>query len=634
MMGSQETEIERILESSVEDKRSRPVKKLISLVVSLCFLAPSLHAEDIFMSLTRSPIPVSDAPTNTQVIYASEFEKTSARTVGDAIESSTGVNVINTGSEGSPQVPSIRGFGGQQVLVVIDDVPQTPDYLGNVDLSRIPLDHVERIEIIRGGGSAVYGPNAEGGVIHIITKKPITKIDVQATSDAGSFSTFHNRALIGTNQGPIQAQLTASRDLSDGFQQNSSYRNTFVSGLLAVDGKRWGKLSYSGSGADGTVGLPSGTPVPIGDWNGELERQANDLVSHYTEKDRTNQFHYGNQVGKANLTGRLANNVKDLDTIQFGTESLIRTEGRNGFGGLDDPTLGGIGYEYYQRRVNSNVYGNHRSDAWGTFAQVYVLRTEKFSVTPGVRYDFDNSYGEAWSPRIQALFKPGDIWKVSASAARSFQAPSFADLYNPFVPPQFQPTDLRPEFTWTYDLGVTVKPTTSFETSVTLFHTDTKDRIALDANRGFAAMNLEKAYTNGVEAAFDYEFKIIRQKIAYTYLQAMGQNQGSEYQTLGFSPRNKVDYRADIQLPWKSMGMIDAHYLDQQWTGIDQSGVHIPDSYVMNARLSKTIGWAELFVACNNLLDRHYAETADAFNGYFPMPGRNYMGGVTVRFLK
>ena len=62
--------------------------------------------------------------------------------------------------------------------------------------------------------------------------------------------------------------------------------------------------------------------------------------------------------------------------------------------------------------------------------------------------------------------------------------------------------------------------------------------------------------------------------------------------------------------------------------------MEIPGYVVANLRLSKMIGWAELYVACNNVLDRHYAETADAFNGYFPQPGRNYLGGVTVHFLR
>lgn len=604
-------------------------------VVALAALfatAPS-HASEVFLSLTRGETPISDAPTNIEVIKSQDFEKIAARTVADVIESEPGLIVKKNGSEGSLASPSIRGYSSKQVLIVVDDVPQIPDLTGNVDLSRIPLDNVDRIEILRGGASAVYGPNAEGGVIHIITKRPITAVDVQAASEAGSYGTYHNRVQVGTDQGPVQAQVTGSRDLSDGFQQNSSDRNTDLSGFFAYDAKALGKLSYNIEGSKGTVGLPSGTPAPISDWNGDLERQANSLTDHSTETDRRNQIQYTNKLGPLDLTTRLANNVKDLDAFQFGSETLIRTEGRNAYTKVEIPGNGALGYEYYQRRLDSNVYGEHRDDAWGAFYEADFIHNEWLNLTPGVRYDEDNAYGESWSPRLQLVAKPSDLWKVSASAARSFQAPTFADLYNPFAP---LPANLKPEITWSYDLGAAVKPAPGLETSMTLFYTDTRDRITTDANHNFVAVNLDKAYSEGAEAEAEYAYKMIRQKISYTYLHAEGKDASTnyDYSTLAFSPKHKIDYRVDVSLPWKTQTTFDVLYLHRQWTGMGETGVEIPGYTVANFRLSKTIGYAELFVACNNLFDRHYAETADAFNGYFPQPGRNYLGGMTVRFLK
>ena len=296
--------------------------------------------------------------------------------------------------------------------------------------------------------------------------------------------------------------------------------------------------------------------------------------------------------------------------------------------------MGAAGYEYYQRRLDSNVYGTHRGDAWGTFFEAYFTHGDWLNFTPGVRYDEDNTYGSSWSPKVLLVVKPTDKWKMSASADRSFQAPTFADLYNPFVPPEDQPTTLNPEITWTYDLGTTYKPIDALETSVTLFYTDTKDRIALDPNKNFAAENLAKAYSQGVETSVSYQYKIVKQRLSYSYLDARGENNDSGYQTLAFTPKHKIDYRADVTLPWRTVTTFDILYLHKQWTGMDQSGVEIPGYVVANLRVSKTIGFAELFVACNNLFDRHYAQTADAFNGYFPMPSRNFLGGVTVRFLK
>ena len=153
---------------------------------------------------------------------------------------------------------------------------------------------------------------------------------------------------------------------------------------------------------------------------------------------------------------------------------------------------------------------------------------------------------------------------------------------------------------------------------------------------------MNKAYSQGVEAEAAYEFKSVRQKIGYTYLQANGidASTNGRYATLGFTPKHKIDYRADVRLPWRTMTTLNIVYLHKQWTGIDESGVEIPGYTVANLRISKMIGNAEIFVACNNLFDRHYAETADSFGNpfgsarYFPQPGRNYMGGLTVRFLK
>ncbi len=611
------------------------MKKLFTVVVTCSFLAVPLHAQEVFMSLTRSTIPITDTPTNVEVITAQDFEKTSARTVGDVVGYVPGVILKKSGSEGALSEASIRGFTALQVLVVIDDVPQIPDLTGEIDLSRIPLDNIERIEIVRGGGSAVYGPNAEGGVIHIITKHPTAAVDAQLTSEAGSYKTYHNRGRVGVNRGPVQAQVTASRDLSDGFQQNSSYRNTDITGLLSYNAGVYGKLAYNIEGEKGTIGLPSGTPVPLDQWNGSVERQANDLTAFQTTTLRNNRVNYTNRINGIDLTARLANNVQDLDAFQFGSLTQIRTEGRNAFAKLEQEKWGAVGYEFYQRRLDSNVFGVNRDNAWGAFLQTYLLSTEKVKLTPGFRYDFDNAYGDAWSPRVQLVAKLNDSWKASASANRSFRAPTFADLYNPFVPLANRSTHLRPEFTWIYDVGLSGKPAEGWETSLSGYYSRTTDKIATDPNKSFAAYNLDKAYSRGFEAAAGYEYRRVRQRLGYSYLDAKGTSAGSDYRTLQFSPKHKIDYRADISLPWQTVTTFDLVYLHKQWTNIGESGIEIPGYVVTNLRLTKRVGsWLELFVACNNVLDRHYAENADSFNGFFPRPGRNYLGGVTVRFLR
>lgn len=608
---------------------------VLPLAVLLAATAIPSKAADFYFSFTRGPQSLSDAPTNVDVIPSSSWENSSARTVADVIENEPGVIVRKSASMGSSTFASIRGFSSQQILVVIDDVPQTPDLTGTVDLSRIPLDNVDRIEILRGGASAVYGPNAEGGVIHILTKAPKKSVDAEFSSMAGSFATYSNRLLLGTQTGPVQMQVTASRDLSSGFQQNSFYHNTNLTGLLAYDADGWGKLAYYSTGADGKLGLPSGTPVPIGEWNGTVERQANDTVANQSEMDRNSRLQYDNRFGVVDFTARIADNLTNRNVFEFGSNTNIRTEGRNAYAKGEIPAIGAVGYEFYQRRLDSDVYGVNRDNAWGTFIEIYALSNDVVKLIPGGRYDRDNTYGESWSPRVQLIVKPNPYLKLSASANRSFQAPTFADLFDPFVPPPFpQTVQLNPEITWSYDAGVTAIPAKGMEATTTLFRADTRDRIALDPNRGFAAFNLDRAYSEGIESSVSYDCWRLKQRLSYTYLEARGEDNGSNYEWLQFTPKHSIQYRADLRLPEDIVLTNTLRYLHRQWTGFGETGVQIPGYVTDDLRLSMKTQWLDAFVEVSNLLDRHYAETADAFNGYFPQPGRAYYGGITLKFLK
>lgn len=617
--------------------------RLLMIVLSLLLDVPSYPAE-VFLSLTRSDLPISDAPVNASVVKVDQVAWTSARTVGDAIELEPGLVIRRSGAVGSAQFPSLRGFASKRVLLVIDDVPQIPDLTGTVDLSRIPLDQVERVEVLRGGASAVYGPNAEGGVIQVITRRPATKVDAELATEMGSLGTYSHRLRAGTSQGPVKAQFTASRLGSEGFQENGYSQTSFLSGHFSCDFQHRGRLSYDGSGSRGTLGLPSGTPVPLGEWDGTRERRANDRVARQTESDETHRFEYEAALPlDLKLTTRLGDNVVDRTIDQFGVRTLIRTEGRSASARLEAHTFGSAGYDYAQRRLDSNDYGVRRGDSWGIFYQVPLVDRETLKILPGLRYDRDNVYGESWSPRLLIVSRPGVNWKISASAGRSFQAPSFADLFDPYVPESARAPHLRPEVTWSYDLGFAARPSELLELSASFYRTDTRDRITTRETPvppfgpfdvAYPAYNLDRAFTQGVETRASCESGPISQSLSWTYLQAEGKATGTNYRVLAFAPKHALGYAGSIRGPWNTRFSARVRYLHRQWTGAGETGVQIPGYTTVALKLVKTEGWAEFFAAADNVLDRRFAETADAFNGYFPQPGRILSVGASVRFLK
>ena len=132
--------------------------------------APPVTTEEVVITATRRRQEALDVPRHVTVITTREIERSGARNLGDLLERSSGVRVADYGPEGAIQVLSLRGSSATQVLVLVDGL-RAPGSHGGADLSLIPLEGVERIEIVRGGASALYGADAVGGVVNIITRK-------------------------------------------------------------------------------------------------------------------------------------------------------------------------------------------------------------------------------------------------------------------------------------------------------------------------------------------------------------------------------------------------------------------------------------------------------------------------------
>ena len=133
---------------------------------------PLVQMEEVVVTGTRTKEEIKNVPNAVIVIGAQEMAASSAKNVGELLKETSTVDVTGYGSLGSAQSVSIRGSSASQVLVMIDGRPINSITFGSADLSQIPLDNVERIEIVKGPTSHLYGANALGGVINVITKKP------------------------------------------------------------------------------------------------------------------------------------------------------------------------------------------------------------------------------------------------------------------------------------------------------------------------------------------------------------------------------------------------------------------------------------------------------------------------------
>ena len=162
-------------------------------------------------------------PTNVDIIYPEEVRAFDAQNAGEALSHTVGLLIQPKGSPSYPLSASIRGASPNQTLVLIDGRPVEGAALGAADLSEIPLSQIDHIEIVRGGLSSLYGPNALGGVINVITKRstytgyPISHVSYES----GSFSRQTYKLDYGSRQGPVDYFFFGDQQWQSGFRSNT-----------------------------------------------------------------------------------------------------------------------------------------------------------------------------------------------------------------------------------------------------------------------------------------------------------------------------------------------------------------------------------------------------------------------------
>ncbi|MFH1239263.1 MAG: TonB-dependent receptor plug domain-containing protein, partial [bacterium] len=195
---------------------------VICLVYAGISQAAELNLEQVVVTATRTPQPLANTGTNVSVITAGDIAGSKAYNLAEVVGKVAGVEISKEGTLGANQSLSLRGCRVQQVLVMVDGRSVNSTSLGMAELPQIPLANVERVEIIRGAASGLYGANAVGGVINVITKKaesdtPLTEIYFSG----GTFNTSSLRVNFSQKKDNFDYMVTGGKDLSNGWRENS-----------------------------------------------------------------------------------------------------------------------------------------------------------------------------------------------------------------------------------------------------------------------------------------------------------------------------------------------------------------------------------------------------------------------------
>lgn len=413
---------------------------------------------------------------------------------------------------------SIRGGTFGQTLILLNGRRMSDPQSGHHHLDLpIPLQAIDRIEVLRGAGSTLYGSDALGGVVNFITK-PAGINEFRARSGLGSYGLNQQSLSAALLRKRWSQQVAAARELSTGFEPNRDYRALAASSATRL-GSRLGAtgidLGYSDKpfGAQGFYGVyPSWERTRS--WLASMEqgmgerthaaftyRRHTDLFYLFRDNPQRYQNHHVAESWQASLRRREP--LRNTATFSYGFEGMGEA--------IDSSNLG--------------AHSRARGAAYGVF-DMRVLK--RFSFTAGLRDEAIQGLPGEISPSLAAGYWLSSRVKLRASASRAFRLPTFTDLYYR-DPANIGNPALRPESAWSYEGGLDARPAGAWRLSAGMFHRREKDGIDYAKSRlddPWRAMNVNRLRFTGVEAAAGWRWRAQVFDWSYTGLRGAAAGQG------------------------------------------------------------------------------------------------------------
>ena len=601
------------------------MKKIISLLAVLSLavsaftqtvVAADYNEEEnegeVFLSLTKTAEPLSDLTTNLTVITQEEIQEKSAKTLGEIVEDEVGVSYKSYGPLGQAQSISMRGSAAGQVLVLVDGRPV------------IPASMIEKVEIIRGSGAAIYGTGAFGGVINVITKKatPLTP-NVNPYFSYGTFNTI-NAGITGAYANDVVSILIAPSMLSsDGYRKNSFYNSKNIFGKIGVNLTENSEIVLSGQAYNADLGNPGSKT-----WASDTAKQFED--NNYLKLDynaKIENFKFQVSGYNANYMRKAGDVIGDPYMDYLNKYNTVNTGVKGNVTYKEMLTLG-LEWDKTEFKQKDLLYNTEKINRSRENAAAYLQAILKFgdlTLIPVVRGDKNTDYEDVFTPALSAVYKLTDEIKVSGNVSKVWNAPTFGQIYGDDT--WYAPApNLKPEKGISSDLGVEYNNGT-IGIGVTGFYITSEDLIQniYDSETyKYIAQNVDEARQYGYEIEASYNMtKDIKHKLNYTYLRA---EDTKTHTDLIYKPMHNLNYVLTVS-PIKDLKIsVDVSYVT---TTLCETGDYLDDYCLLGARADYQImKYVSLWVKGNNLTNNDkYQLSYD-----YPMPGITGTAGIDVRF--
>lgn len=625
--------------------------------------AEQVQTRDVVVTASRTEQLVKEAPAAVEVITREDLDKMGAENLAQALQLAIGIDVSENGMVGNSV--SIRGAKSNQTLIMVDGMrirtENTDETANNYELQRVNMADVERIEIVRGATSSLYGADAMGGVINIITKTP----------DKASQSVFADYT---TKQ--ADAGFRVATGQLGKWASSFSYRRSDVHHLdINGSGTQYGTKDYFNVKTKYKIDDKKSLSFFLDYMNEDLYFDS-DLTSYdhdrtkfglsYDGKDKKGKYQLRVNYSIFNKDQNKRENgvLKGWDELKFRTLTL---DGQRSYQ-LNDEHLLTIGGEIRKEKYEGTRMGSsgdnvhtvtregisqNYSEKSTTYYAAYIQDEwqveDNWLMIPSIRFDHNSAFGSKVTYKLGNTYKLSDNTRFKFNVGTAYRAPTEAELYmdmtrtpRPYMKVHVTGNpNLKPETSYNFDLGLEAE-SKSGRTSgkLTYFHSKFDDLInsqstvtmsgrppAITANVASKYVNVDSAEIQGAEAEFKQKLgKNFTLRSTYTYTDAKD-GQGAR---LEGRDRHKLSLQLnydDAKTGWSGSLWNDWH--GDYWAVDENKSLSNNSASIMNFVVSKKIGkGGNAYVGVNNIMGKDDANAVTVFG----LSGRVWRAGVNWNF--
>lgn len=559
---------------------------------------------DLVVTPSRRVESLSEALASVSVLTRDDIERSAAEDLTDLLTTLPGVDVVRSGGPGAQVSVFLRGSNSNHVLVLIDGVRASSSNTGSYTWEQLPVNQVERIEVVRGPRGSLYGSDSIGGVIHVITRSstaPYGRVTV------GSYGTAefegglghegeHSRFSLNVGYRDVEGFSTQNED---GFSYDPD-DDGFTSANLGIKGEaRVGenRITYSLLALDNDSEFDQGISetrqsiASLGYHGGISPNWDYQVLAGYAGEDLESDYGYF-QTGF------------ETERLQLSWQNQLVTEGAGELGfGLD---------WYKERGISTDSWDESRRNA-GLFA-TWDVYLDRLHAQLGGRLDDNNRFGSQFTGQAALGYEIGAAWQLMASFGTGFRGPNLNEQYSPGWGGLFAGNpDLDPESSATGEVGLRWQHSGAGALSLAVYRTEVDDLIAF-SGPAFQAVNIDKARMKGLELAYRFN-------AAHWFVDTNLTLQETEDRATGLPLLRRPDEKGSIA--------VDRLFDNGSWLGLewvyigkrhDFGGMTLNSYSLLNLRGGWTFlpSW-RIEVRGDNLADEDY-QPAWGFNA----PGRSW----------